>query len=111
MGSFSEGFVPYMLYLLVFVGLLALQPDFGGILLFGPLALVLYFLSGGRLRYIMGLIATGLVFMMSIYALGASQESSLYYIHKRIANYLSDSRDAIANQTIGYQTEQALITI
>lgn len=28
MRSFSEGFVPYMLYLLLFVGLLALQPDF-----------------------------------------------------------------------------------
>lgn len=111
MGSFSQGFVPYMFYLFVFIGLLALQPDFWGILLFGPLALVLYFLSWGRLRYIMGLVAMWLVFVMSIYAIGSSQESGLYYIHKRIANYLSDSRDAIANQTIGYQTEQALITI
>lgn len=111
MRSFSEGFVPYMLYLLLFVGLLALQPDFWGILLFGPLALILYFLSWGKLRYIMSLVALWLIFIASIYAIGSSQESDLYYIHKRIANYLSDSRDAIANQTIWYQTEQALITI
>lgn len=57
MSSLSEGFIPYMLYLSLFVGLLALQPDFGGILLFGPLALILYFLSGGKLRYIASLFA------------------------------------------------------
>ncbi|MBP9780234.1 FtsW/RodA/SpoVE family cell cycle protein [Candidatus Gracilibacteria bacterium] len=107
----SEGFIPYMVYLGIVLGLLALQPDFGGILLFAPLAFCLYFIAGGRIRYLFTTLLVGFFAMISVYWIGANPDSKLYYINQRIDNYLADSKDLIQNATINYQTEQGLIAI
>lgn len=52
LANFSEGFVPFFLIALSLFILLALQPDFGSILIIVPVVTALYFVAGGNSRYL-----------------------------------------------------------
>lgn len=55
--SFSIGFVPHTLVLLVFALLLLLQPDFGSVVIFGALTWLLMFVGGVPARYLLTALA------------------------------------------------------
>jgi cell division protein FtsW len=52
MSQFQDGAVPYFAIVGALFLLLALQPDFGSILILAPVLLALYFVGGGNVRYI-----------------------------------------------------------
>lgn len=112
--TLEGGYLPYMALLGSIMFLLALQPDFGSILLIAPIAVVMFFVGGGNPKHIL---VTGLIFAIfaaSIYGLGKAAEGSrntLTYITERMDNFLADNQSAISNRTINFQTEQGLIAI
>jgi cell division protein FtsW len=107
--------VPFFLIMTSVVFLIVLQPDFGSVLIMGPLCVILYFVGGGSVRYIAIMAAVFAVLAGSVYALGrhedANDRNSFSYITDRIDNFLADSKTSIANKTINFQTEQGLIAI
>lgn len=46
------GFIPYFVYVGIILVLLMLQPDFGSILILVPITLAMYFIGGGRAKYL-----------------------------------------------------------
>ncbi len=51
--EFSVGFLPHILVLVVFTGLLFLQPDFGSVVIFTALTWIMLFVGGVRLRHLL----------------------------------------------------------
>ncbi|MDD4151904.1 MAG: putative peptidoglycan glycosyltransferase FtsW [Candidatus Gracilibacteria bacterium] len=115
--SFENSFIPFLSIIGFVVLLIALQPDFGTILLLVPLSVLIFFRAGANVKYLGILFLMGIIFATSVYTIGDYDKvsgkniNSLGYIKQRIDNFLNDSEDAIKNKTINYQTEQALIAI
>lgn len=96
------------------LGLLALQPDFGSILIITPVVIGLYFVGGGNLRYLAISLVIASIGAVGIYALGKTTDSKLSYISARIDNFLRPSREIVeVSNPDGkdYQTKQGLIAI
>jgi len=51
--DFYVGFLPHLLILLVFSGLLVIQPDFGSVVIFAVLTLVMLFVGGCRISHLL----------------------------------------------------------
>ncbi len=115
MSIFESGALPFFSILAAVVILLALQPDFGSMLIIGPLALVMYFIGGGSVRYIAIVIALFTLLSASVYVLGRydtpDERNTFSYITDRVDNFLSDNQTLIEKRTIHFQTEQGLIAI
>ncbi|MGE4444409.1 MAG: FtsW/RodA/SpoVE family cell cycle protein [Candidatus Altimarinota bacterium] len=115
--SFQEGFVPFFGLLFGVVIILGLQPDFGSIMILGPIMVMMFFVAGARVKYLLSFFALGIVLFFSVYSLGEYDKetgkniNSLGYISQRIDNFIADEKELIKNKTINYQTEQALIAI
>jgi len=77
----------------------------------------MFFVAGAKVEYLLSLVVGGLVLFLGVYSLGkydpetGANINSLGYITQRIDNFLADEKDLIKNDTINYQTKQALITI
>lgn len=94
--------------------LLAMQPDFGSILLIVPIAVIMFFAGGGNAKHILVSFAIFSLFALTIYGLGKAtdgERNTLSYITERIDNFLADNQSSISNKTINFQTEQGLIAI
>lgn len=94
--------------------LLAMQPDFGSILLIVPIAVIMFFTGGGNAKHILVSFAVFSLFALTIYGLGKAtdgERNTLSYITERIDNFLADNQSSISNKTINFQTEQGLIAI
>lgn len=50
--TFSIGFLPHVIVLMLFAGLLLMQPDFGSVVIFGALTWLLMFIGGVPLRHL-----------------------------------------------------------
>ena len=50
--DFSIGFLPHIIVLSLFTGLIMLQPDFGSVVILGTITWILLFVGGVRLRYL-----------------------------------------------------------
>lgn len=115
--TFHEGFLPFLWILWLVVILVWAQPDFWTILVVVPVSFIMFFLAGANVRYLALLFVMCVVLAASIYGIWdydketGKNQNSLWYITQRIDNFLNDNREAISNQTINYQTEQALIAI
>jgi cell division protein FtsW len=101
MGSFSIGFLPHLLIVGLLVGLLMLQPDFGtSVMLIGVMMLLL-FVSGAKLSYLLLLTLGGSI--MGFLAITSSE-----YRTQRIMAF----QDPWSHrQDIGYQISESLIAI
>ena len=84
--EFSIGYLPHLLITTVFVGLVAVQPDLGTAITFATLVLVLLFVAGVRLRY---LLATGLA-LIPVLALAIARVN---YRWERLLAFLNPWRD------------------
>lgn len=101
--TLEGGFFPFAIILGIVVFLLALQPDFGGILVVSAIATAVYFVAGANAMHILGgglaaFVAGGLVVSLA----------DLTYVKNRFAAFLDPSLDP---EGIGFQVKQALIAV
>jgi len=115
--TLREWFLPFLWILALIVLLVWAQPDFWTILVVVPISFIMFFLAGSNIKYLASLFVMCLVLASTIYSLWDYDKetgrnlNTLWYITQRIDNFLNDNKEAIANKTINYQTEQALIAI
>ncbi|MBP9779816.1 cell division protein FtsW [Candidatus Gracilibacteria bacterium] len=119
MGEFEEGFLPFFGIVGMVFLLLIFQPDFGSILIIAPVAISLYFIGGGNIRYIGVSLLVCVVGAGAVYSIGklSGEEgngNSLSYISQRIDNFVRDSKAIIEKSNPDgkdYQIKQGLIAI
>lgn len=115
--TFSDWFLPFAMILWVIIILVWAQPDFWTILVVVPLSCMMFFVAGANVRYLVLLTVLWWVLASSVYMAGDYDKetgknlNTLGYITQRIDNFLADNKEAIAQKTINYQTEQALIAV
>jgi cell division protein FtsW len=111
--TWENGFLPFVILMLPPVILLALQPDFGSLLVIAAIAAVMFFMAGGNLVHILlgGVLAGFFMFLPVIFSdcdvAEGERADRFCYIEERIVGFLSESDDANEN----YQVKQSLITI
>lgn len=99
--SFTSGFIPFLIVSAIIAGLLIKQPATSTVAILMVTGLVIYFISGARLSYILGAIITGaLTLAMVIYITP--------YRFNRIITFLNPETDL---QASGYHINQAKIAI
>lgn len=99
--SFQYGFMPFTILLSSVVILLAMQPDFGSVLVISTIAATMFFAAGGRVLHLFG---GALLAALMAYPIIMSKE----YIRNRFLAFLDPSIDPL---NIGFQVKQALIAI
>ena len=99
--SFQYGFIPFTVLLSIVVIFLAMQPDFGSVLVIAVIAAGMFFAAGGNILHIF----TGAFFAALVsYPIIMSKE----YIRNRFLTFLNPDIDPL---NIGFQIKQALIAI
>lgn len=119
LSDFQEGFIPYFLIVGAIFLLLAIQPDFGSILIIAPVVIALYFIGGWNVRYLGVLFFICLVGASSIYGIGkigasSDNKSKLNYISTRIDNFFQKNETLFSKNVIDdkdYQIKQGLIAL
>ena len=99
--SFQYGFIPFTILLSSVVILLAMQPDFGSVLVISVIAASMFFSAGGNIFHI---VLGGLFASFLAYPIIMSKE----YIRNRFLAFLNPELDPL---NIGFQVKQALIAI
>lgn len=99
--SFQYGFIPFTVLLSAVVVLLALQPDFGSVLVISVIAVSMFFAAGGNLLHI---ISGALMASFMAYPIIMSKD----YIRNRFIVFLDPSIDPL---NISFQIKQALIAV
>ncbi|MBU1017858.1 putative lipid II flippase FtsW [Patescibacteria group bacterium] len=99
--SFQYGFIPFTILLSAVVVLLALQPDFGSVLVISVIAASMFFAAGGNLFHI---IAGALMAALMAYPIIMSKE----YIRNRFMVFFDPTLDPL---NISFQIKQALIAV
>ena len=117
MYDFHKWFLPFA-WIIWFVTLLVwLQPDFWTLMIILPVSAIIYFVSGSNIKYLSIVWILWVFLIWSVYLYWDYDKKTwkslnkLWYVTKRIDNFLADNKTAIANKTINYQTEQGLIAI
>lgn len=101
--TIEGGFVPFAIILGLVVLPLALQPDFGSILVCSVIATAIYFAAGARAQHIFGGAAiAGLFGFLAVNLL------DLGYIKNRFMAFLDPTLDP---EGIGFQVKQSLIAV
>ncbi len=102
-GTFKEGFLPFVILLLLSTFLVAIQPDLGSFLVLSVIAITMFFIAGGNIFHLLaGGTLAGVVGLPIIL--------SKQYVRDRFTAWLSPS-DPRISETIGFQIKQALIAI
>lgn len=99
--SFREGFIPFVLFLLVIIGLIISQRDLGTTLVVVAIGVLLFYIAGARWQHlVLGLVVGGILFY------GLIRVES--YRYQRLMTFLNPQADV---QGAGYQINQAAIAI
>lgn len=99
--DFSQSFIPFMVIFGVVALLIILQRDFGTLTVFAAIALVVYFVAGGRPRHIIALSVGGAaMFVMMIQSSAARMSRFTVFLHPEVDP-----------QGVGYQVNQAKLAI
>ncbi len=99
--TLKYGVAPLLILLAIAGAILALQPDFGTLIIIGIGALSIFVASGASWKHITLLVAGGLG---AVVLLG----SFVPYVHGRLLPFVDPSRDPLGS---GYQIQQSLIAI
>lgn len=99
--KFSEGTRPFLIVLSIIALLMVLQPDIGTLSIIAATSLVVYFIGGGNLKYILAIIFISL-FLFSIMVLIWQYQLNRF---KCVFN------PGFSPQDICYQTNQSLIAV
>ncbi len=102
-GTFKEGFIPFVTLLLVSTFLIAIQPDLGSFLVLCCIASAMFFIAGGSIFHL-GL-GGGLAAILGLPIILQKD-----YIRQRFMAFLYLNDQNVADK-FGYQIRQALITI
>ena len=106
-GTFTGGFLPLLAILMVTCGLVFLEPHLSGTILICMLGLVLMFVGGCRLRYLMLIVLLGAsAVFFAVFVLHYEQERIDVWLHPMEVY----ARDA-AGRNEAWQTVQSLFTI
>jgi len=97
--TFKQGFLPYMLILLVLLGLLLAQPDLGSALTLSVVAVTMMTVAGIRIRYLIGL---AMITLPALYFLVMNVD----YRRRRILSFLNPWDDPTNS---GFQIIQSWI--
>jgi cell division protein FtsW len=102
-GTFKEGFIPFVTLLLISTFLIAIQPDLGSFLVLCTISATMFFIAGGSLFHLSlgGALAA---------LLGLPIILQKEYIRSRFIAFLVPD-DPNISETIGFQIKQAMITI
>ncbi|MFA7681506.1 MAG: putative peptidoglycan glycosyltransferase FtsW [Candidatus Peribacteraceae bacterium] len=102
-GTFKEGFIPFVILLTLSTMLVAFQPDLGSFLVLSGIAAFMFFVAGGNIFHL--LLGGAFAAVMGLPVI-LSQE----YVRNRFRAFLRPGDTSIA-ETIGFQIKQALIAI
>lgn len=102
-GTFKEGFLPFVTVLLVSTFIIAVEPDLGSFLVLSSIGCMMFFIAGGNIFHL--LLGGGLAAFLGLPIILHKQ-----YIRARFIAFLSPNDPTIA-ETIGFQIKQALIAI
>jgi rod shape determining protein RodA len=89
--------------------LIFMEPDVGSILTYLPILFVVIFLSGIRMRYVVGAIVLGVVLLPAAYWVGVKTHLVKNYQQERI-NVILDPENA-DRRGFGYNTWQSILTV
>ncbi len=102
--SFQYGFIPFTILLSVVLFLLALQPDFGSILVIVMVAASMFFVAGGSLLHIgLGAFIASIIVLPVILIFDRFQ-----YVIERFMTFIHPNTDVLG---FGFQIKQALIAV
>jgi cell division protein FtsW len=99
--SFKAGFLPFIVVSAVIAGLLLKQPATSATVILLSVALIIYFVSGARLSYLLGAIILGIIALSLLIYLTP-------YRFERVSSYLMRDHDILKS---GYHLNQSLIAI
>src|SRR3989344_984488 len=101
--TLKEGFLPFVILLLLSTFLVAVQPDLGSFLVLTAIASTMFFIAGGNILHLLmgGALAA---------ICGLPVILSKEYVRNRFRAFLSPD-DPQISETIGFQIKQALIAI
>lgn len=99
--SFKQGFLPFAIVLTVVSAILALQRSTSPIVMLSAVALLMYFLSGAKLRYLGAIVAAGVISLSLLVAVTP-------YRAQRVLTFLNPEADASGS---GYHLLQAKTAI
>lgn len=99
--DFKFSLFPLLVLLGVVGVVLALQPDFGTLIIIGVTALAMLVSTGAKWKHILSLCLTGIIFVSAI-------GFSVPYVKDRLLTFLQPERDPLG---AGYQIQQSLIAI
>ncbi len=102
-GTFKEGFLPFVTLLLISTFLIAIQPDLGSFLVLCTIAAAMFFIAGGSIFHL--LLGGGLTAVLGLPIILQKD-----YIRNRFLAFLYVNDQNIVDK-YGYQIKQALITI
>lgn len=99
--TMQHGFLPFVILLSTVVVLLAIQPDFGSVLVITTIAASMFFVAGGNILHLMlgGVLASLLAWPIIL---------SKEYIRNRFLAFIDPELDPL---NVGFQIKQALIAI
>jgi cell division protein FtsW len=100
--SFSEGFLPFLFWIILICILIALQPNFSNMFLVFLVAMTMLFVGNANLLYILGTALAGFV------AAGVYAVSAPYRLNRIMAYFGGGS---VSPTTTKYQLQQALIAL
>ena len=115
--NFQHCFLPFMAIIWAVLILVWLQPDFLTIMVVIPVSVIMFFYAGANIKHLLVMLVLWIFLSTSVYLAWDYDKTTgknlntLWYITQRIDNFLANNEEAIKNQTINYQTEQALIAI
>lgn len=115
--SFKKWFLPFLSIMWVIIILVWFQPDFWTLMVVLPVSIIMYFVSWAQLKNLIVFMILWLFLILSVYSYWDYDKATwknlnkLWYITKRIDNFLASNQQAINNKTINYQTKQGLIAI
>lgn len=99
LSSLRNGLAPMLVVLIVFVGLLLLQPDFGSAMLIVAVSVGMWFLGGVPLRYMAGMVVSVILF-------AAAAIASAPYRVKRFLSFIDPWDDPYGSD---YQLAQSIL--
>lgn len=102
-GTFKEGFVPFVILLCLSTFLVAIQPDLGSFLVLSSIAIVMFFIAGGNFLHLTMGGALAAVFGLPVIL-------SEDYVRNRFKAFLNPDNPAFSDG-IGFQIKQALIAV